>query len=181
MRRTKEGNVFAKPRGVPDAAADRPAASDAARITGGGLVQAIVTSLSPFTYYLFLNDREVPQAEVESLSVSVDAGDGSTPGMVRASLSRYVKDVTGGTNQQYTELFPCTLEIVAQGRRICVSCPNAGSLDGLWINLGLRPDGSGAEVQGAKVLRIVLTEGILDAKLTWMDGQTEDLLAPRAT
>ncbi|MFM9709681.1 hypothetical protein, partial [Streptomyces galilaeus] len=61
--------------------------------------------------------------------------------------------VTGEKTLQRTELFPCTLEIVALGRRISVSCPNADSLEGVWINLGLNPEGAGSDVTGAQALR----------------------------
>jgi hypothetical protein len=68
------------------------------------------------------------------------------------------------------------VEIVALERRITLTCLQVDSLDGLWIRLGLKPDGSSAEVSGAKSLQILLTDEILSAKLTWMDGQTEELL-----
>lgn len=156
----------------------RRAASDVARIEGGGLVQVIVTSLSPMTYYLFLNDQAVSQIDIESLSLDIETPDISGTGspIVRATLSRYVTSVDGQKTAQRTEIFPSTLEIVALGRRISVTCSRADSLDGLWINLGLKPDGSSGDVEGAAALRILLTEGILDAKLTWNDGETEDLL-----
>jgi len=152
------------------------AAHEVAKIQGGGLVQVIVTSLTPMTYYLFLNDQAVSQMDIESLSVSIEAPEGTGNGIVRATLSRYVGTVTGQKTLQRTELFPCTLEIVALGRRISVTCMRPDSLEGCWISLGLAPDGTGSDITGAKALRFLLTEGILDAKLTWEDGQTEDLL-----
>lgn len=155
----------------------RPAAAEVARIQGGGLAQIIVTELHPLTYYLFLNDTFVPQEQIAELSVSIEAPSDTNPdGMVRATLNRVVPNVAGESGRQSQELFPCNLVIVALGRRIALSAPNAGSLDGLWISLGMRADGSGAEVTGAQSMRIVLTESILDAKLTWTDGETEDLL-----
>ncbi len=157
----------------------RPAAADVARIQGGGLVQVIVTDLRPMTFYLFLNDKIVPQMDVESLSISIEAPDAGTAGgaIVRATLSRYAVAVNGERNLQRTELFPSTIEIVAVGRRISLTSMNADSLDNLWISLGLKVDGTSGEVSGAKSVRFLLTEGILDAKLTWMDdGTTEDLL-----
>lgn len=148
-----------------------------ARIAGGGLVSVIVTEVSPFIYYLFLNDRFVPQEEIESLAIQIDVDHNGMGPLISATLTRYVRNVTGESAQQAQSLFPCTIEFLAAGRRICISCPNPDSLDGLWITLGLRPDGTGTEVTGAKALRVVLTDTFLDARLTWMDGKEEDLFS----
>jgi hypothetical protein len=148
-----------------------------ARLQGGGLVQVIVTSLNPTTFFVFLNDKDVPQHDVESLSIAIEAPESdSPPAVARATLSQYVRTVSAERSLQSTELFPCTLEIVALGRRITLTCLHVDSLEGLWISLGLKPDGSSAELSGAKALQILLTEEILTAKLTWMDGQSEELL-----
>ena len=154
----------------------RPAA-DLARIEGGGLVQIIVTSLAPVTYYFFVNDKTVSQMEIESLEINIDvAADGEGDTIVRAGLSRYVKSVTGEQTTQYTNLFPATVEIVAQTRRISISAANADSTDNLFVSLGLRPDGTCEDLQGLKSLHIMVTNVLIDAKLTWEDGVTEDLL-----
>jgi hypothetical protein len=159
-----------------------PAASEVAKILGGGLAQMIVTRTDPLTFSLFLNDRGVPQLDVESLLVelAIPLGNGADGGKARATLSQYVKTVAGERSLQATELFPCTFELIALGRRIVVTCQQVDSLDGAWIGLGLKPDGTAAEVTGVQALRILVTEGILDAKLTWVDGVTEDLLATPA-
>lgn len=171
--------MFGRPPGNNDhGASKRPPAAGVARIQGGGLVQLVVSSLSPMTFFLFLNDQAVPQIDVESLSISIEApGGGDTDAAIaRATLTRYVKTVSSARTEQSEELFPCTVEIVALERRITVACVQVDSLDGLWINLGLKADGSSAEVSGAKSLQILLTGEILTARLTWMDGETEDLL-----
>ncbi len=168
--------MFDRPRNNAPA---QPAASEVARIQGGGLAQVIVTSLDPMTFFVFLNDREIPQAHVESLYVEVSAPptNGHQGGtIVTAVLSHRITAVTGERVMEQTALFPCTLELVALGRRIVVVCTQEGSLEGLWIQLGMKPDGSANEVGGAQALRILLNERFLDAKLTWNDGQTEDLL-----
>ncbi len=155
----------------------RPSGADRAQILGGGLVQIVVSSLSPFTYHVFLNQTAVPQEEIESFSLSIEApGPQGGDQIVRATLARYVRNVAGESTLQHSELFPCTIELVALGRRLQITCTRPDSLDGLWISLGLREDGSSAEVTGAHALRILITEGILDAKLTWEDGEIEDLL-----
>ena len=41
---------------------------------------------------------------------------------------------------------------------------------------GLRPDGTCEDLQGLKSLHIMVTNVLIDAKLTWEDGVTENLL-----
>ncbi len=155
----------------------RPAASEVAKIAGGGLVQVIVTSLSPLTFYLFLNDQAIPQTDVESLSISIETPTETlSPTIVRATLSRYMVNVTGDRVQQRTELFPCTIEVVALGRRLSITCVNPNSVDNLWVSIGLKADGTGSDLSGVQSVRFLLTDGLLDAKLTWTDGTAEDLL-----
>lgn len=171
--------MFGKPQDKrPPAAPQRKAAADVARIQGGGLVQVIVTSLVPMNYYLFLNDQPVSQMDIESLNISIETPEATGTGtpIVRATLTRYVKTVTGERVQQSAELFPCTLEIVALGRRLSLTCTEDDSLEGLWIDLGLNPNGTGNELTGVRSLRFLVSEDFLDAKLTWEDGETEDLL-----
>ena len=168
--------MFGKPKETPPVP-KKHAASDAARIEGGGLVQLIVTDLTPLAFHLFLNDKYIPQFDVESLTISI--GESGTPGdtaSIYATLAFQAANVSGETSVQRIALFPCTFEMVALGRRISITAMNANSFDGLWISLGLKPTGEGSEITGAKSLRILLTDTFLDAKLTWEDGETEDLL-----
>lgn len=152
--------------------------SDVARIQGGGLVQVIVTHLNPIRFFVFVNHEEVPQQEVETFLISVEApaeGSRAAP-RVHASLSRYVTGVSGQREARQFSLFPGTIEVIALGRRLCVTARQADSLEGLWIDLGLRPDGTGHEVSGARALQVLITSEFLDARLTWMDGSSEDIL-----
>lgn len=156
----------------------RPKASDIAEVQGGGLVQLIVSSLQPLTFFLFLNDKDVSELDVESLSISIETPTPSNANTttVRATLARYMQTVNGERTIQRSELFPCNIEIIALNRRIALTALNADSLDGLYINLGLRPDGTSNELSGVSAFRFLMTDGLLDAKLTWEDGETEDLL-----
>jgi hypothetical protein len=155
----------------------RPTAAEMALIQGGGLVQIIVTNLAPLTYFLFLNDTEVSQMDVESLSIFIEAPQGAgDAGTIRATLARYMPSVTGARTLQRTELFPCTLELIALQRRLSITAMHADSFDGLWISLGLKPNGESFELEGLKGLTVLINETILHAKLTWQDGETEDLL-----
>lgn len=156
----------------------RAKASDIAHIQGSGLVQAVVTSVNPLIYYVFLNDQNVPQMEIESLSISVEAPVGNNPNdtIVRATLNRYVKNVTGEIVQQSQELFPSTVEIVALNRRLSITCMNRDSVEGLWVSLGLKTDGTSSDLNGLMSVRFLLSEGFLDGKITWADnGETEDI------
>lgn len=170
--------MFGKPaeNGAASSVPARPLASDVAKIQGKGLVQLIVTDLRPMNFYLFVNDKIIQSMDVESFGVDIQAPvDGGNP-VVRASLSRYSTDINGSRVMQHTEIFPATVEIVALGRRIAISCPVSDSLDGLYISLGLKEDGTDNEVTGLQAIRVLLTDSILDAKLTWNDGESENLL-----
>ena len=169
--------MFGKPIQNNGASPPRTPAADVAKIEGGGLVQVIVTGISPLTFFLFLNDTEVPQIDVDSLSISVEVpNDGVSTPTVRATLYRYVTAVTGGKTQEHSELFPCTIEVIALGRRLAITCMNPNSVEGLWVSLGLRRDGSGSDLTGLQSVRFLLSQELLDAKLTWEDGSSEDLL-----
>lgn len=162
---------------IGQTAAARLAAADQAVIQGGGLVQIIVTNLTPLTYSLFLNDVEVSQMDVESLSIFIESPEGAgDAGTIRATLAHFVPTVTGQKALQRQELFPCTLELVALKRRLSITCMHADSFEGLWISLGLKPNGEGYELEGLRGLTVLINENILDAKLTWQDGGTENLL-----
>jgi hypothetical protein len=129
------------------------------------------------TFYVFLNDQAIEQMDVESLSVDIEAPTATEPnGVLRATLARYVSTVTGERSLQHTELFPCVLEIIALKRRINLCCSDPSSLESTWVDLGLKPNGEAYQLGGLQTFRFLLTEGILDAKVTWEDGQTEDLL-----
>jgi len=167
--------MFDKPAGTGNgkSAPQRRAAADVAKIEGGGLVHVIVTSLSPMTFYLFVNDKAISQMEVDSFEVNIDVGDET---IVRASLTRYVKSVTGEQTTQYTNLFPSTIEVVALGRRILITAENADSVDNLFVSLGLRTDGTTNDLKGLRSLHVMITNVLFDASLTWEDGVTEPLL-----
>ena len=166
-----------KPPQQPPPPTARVTACDAAQILGGGLVQIIVTHAQPLEFYLFLNDKYVPQSDIESFSLSIETpADQNFGGVVRATLALYAHAVGGQRVQQRTELFPSTIEIIALNRRVSVTATNPDSVEGLWISLGLRTDGTGRDLEGVQALRILISEGFLDAKLTWSDGVVEDIL-----
>ena len=154
-----------------------PAAAEVARL-GSSLTQIIVSGPSSADLFVFLNGQPIPTGEVESLSVEIIAPDqNGQNGTVAAVLSRYKTGLTGSRDQTATSLFPGTIELIARGRRIVVTCEQDGSFDGLWLGLGLRADGTSSELTGVQSLRLAAAPGLVDAKLIWSDtGATEDLL-----
>jgi hypothetical protein len=160
-------------------ATNRPAAAGQAAIEGNLTHLLIGDTASVDGWHLFLNAQAIPTGEIESLSIEIiaptDTGDGTLTGI----LSRYVTDADGKRSQRSVSLFPGTVEIIANGRRITVTCQQPGSFDGLWLGLGLRSDGTSAELGGVQSLRILASpeSKLLDARLTWVDnGATEDIL-----
>jgi hypothetical protein len=142
------------------------------------LAHVFVSGGSSVDIAVFLNGVPVPEGEVESMSISVVAPSDTDPrGEITAVLSRYKVGATGSRDQYGVSLFPGTVEIVARGRRLVVTCQEANSFDGLWLGLGLREDGTSSELSGVQSLRLAVSPGLLDAKLVWSeDGTTEDLL-----
>lgn len=161
-------------------ATNRPAAAGQAAIEGNLTHLLIGDTASVDGWHLFLNGQEVPTGEIESVSIEIvaptDTGDGTLTGL----LSRYVTDTTGQRSQKSVSLFPGTVDVIANGRRITVTCQEPGSFDGLWLGLGLRSDGTSVELSGVQSLRVLASpeSKLLDARLTWVDnGATEEILA----
>ena len=155
----------------------RAAAADLAKILGGGLVQLIVTETQPIGFSLFLNQTAVSEIDVDSISIDVVAPDDPSDAIVvRATLSEYVTTVSGERVVQNRELFPCTIEVIALDRRLAVTCTRHDSTDGLWVSVGLRANGESADLTGLREFRFLLSHDMLDAKVTWVDGESENLL-----
>lgn len=159
------------------APSNRPLASDVARIEGT-LTQIIVSGGASIDIAVFVNGEPYPAGDIESITVEIVAPSQTNPqGAVTAVLSRYQTGPTGGRETRTVALFPGTVELIARGRRLVVTCAQPGSFDGLWLGLGLRADGTSAELSGVESLRLAVAPGLLDARLVWSeDGTTEDLL-----
>jgi hypothetical protein len=154
----------------------RPSAVDRARILGGGLVQVVVSRLSPLTWHGFLNDKPLDPSRVRGLYIGVEAPTTDQPdGLVTAVLTHAVPAVDGSETIQQRALFPCVIEIVAAGRRLVVAASQADAIGSVWVELGLKPDGSGHAVSGLQALRVVLEDEVFEASLTWTDGAVESL------
>jgi len=169
--------MFGIANGTPPPAANRPPASEVARVEGS-LTHVIVSGPASDGLHVFLNGQPVPMGEVESLTLEIIAPDPEgRSGSVSAVLSRYQTEPDGTRGQKAVPLFPGTVEVMARGRRLVVTCLQENSFDGLWLGLGLRADGTSSELSGVGSLRLAAAPGLLDAKLVWSeDGVTEDLL-----
>jgi hypothetical protein len=158
---------------------NRPSAIGVARIDTN-LTHVLLSPDTVEGLAVFFNSRPIPTGSLESVGIEIVAPTDANPqGALTAILSRYAGETgsTGNRPQTSQPLFPGTVEIVARGRRIVVSCREAGSFDGLWLGLGLREDGTSTELTGVRSLRIVVTPTIVDARLVWdEDGSEEDLL-----
>ena len=169
--------MFGSNNGTPAAPTNRPTAESVARLESA-LTQVIVSSRSSDGLHVFQNGLPIQTGDVESLSIEIIAPDANGQnGSVAAVLSRYQTGPTGTREQRGMSLFPGTVEVVAYGRRLVVTCMEDGSFDGLWLGLGLRADGTSSELTGVQSLRLAVAPNLIDAKLTWSeDGATEDLL-----
>lgn len=169
--------MFGLANGTPPPAANRPPASEVARIEGQ-LTHVIVSGPSSDGLHVFINGQPIPTGEVESLTLEIIAPDaGGQNGSVSAVLSRYVTGADGVRGQKAQSLFPGTVEVTARGRRLVVTCGQEDSFDSLWLGLGLRADGTSSELSGVGSLRLAAAPRLLDAKLMWSeDGTLEDLL-----
>jgi hypothetical protein len=160
-------------------ATNRPTAASQAAIEGNLTHLLISDSSSVDGWHLFINAQQIPTGEIESLSIEIVAPDDASQGTLTGLLSRYVTDANGARTQRSVSLFPGTVEVIANGKRITVTCQEPGSFDGLWLGLGLRSDGTSAELGGVQSLRILASpeSKLLDARLTWVDnGAVEEIL-----
>ena len=169
--------MFGSKNGAAAGGSGRPAAAEVARIEGN-LTHVLYHGSGADALQVFVNGQPVPTGEIESLSIEIAIPDeGNSAGVVHAILSRYQAGADGQRQERGTALFPGTVEIIARGRRIVVTCQEPGSFEGLWLGLGLRADGTSSELTGVQSLRVVAAPGLLDGKLVWSeDGTTEDLL-----
>ena len=115
----------------------RPAAADVARIEGTLTHILVGDEAAADGINVFVNAKPIPVGEIESLSIEIVAPSDNAPdGTLTALLSRYVDSGTGQRQQATVALFPGTVEVIARGRRLTVTCQQAGSFDGLWLGLG---------------------------------------------
>ncbi|MGC4044100.1 MAG: hypothetical protein QM758_09905 [Armatimonas sp.] len=144
---------------------NRPAAAELARIANH-LTQVIVTGDAIDDLNVFFDGKLILPGQVESLALNIDA----EKSQITAQLSWKENDA-----HKNASLFPGTVDIVAKQRRLLVTSSVDGSLDGLWLSLGLAEDGTSTELTGVQSLRVLLTPGLIDTKLHWSDGKEEEI------
>jgi hypothetical protein len=141
------------------------------------LTHAFVSGAGPDGIAVFVNGQPLLTGQIESLSVEIIAPDDTSDGRLTGILSRYESGTDTVRTTRSISLFPGTVEVIAKGRRIAVTCAEEGSFDGLVLRLGMDESGVGLEAQGVKSLRLLASPGLLDARLVWIeDGREEDLL-----
>jgi hypothetical protein len=155
-------------------------AADWSAIDGGGLVQLIITTFNPFVFHLFINGREIPQPTVDSLYVTVGLPDNPTdPPSQVATLTTLITDLAGQKTKQSQSVFPGTLEVVAGGKRVTLSCPDPDDPLEMYVRLGLRPDGTNNAIEsGLHSIQVFLNPGLgmMQFNLKWSDGLEETLI-----
>jgi hypothetical protein len=153
---------------------NRPAAAEVAKIDTH-ITHVIVSSASADGLNVFLDGKAVLQGTIESLSVEIVAPTDTSPsGTIAAVLARFETTSDGQKRQVGTNLFPGTVEVIADGKRVTVSCAETGSFEGLYLGLGMRADGTSDGLTGVQSLRVAVAPGgLISAKLLWSDGLEE--------
>lgn len=156
----------------------RPRAADVSRIEG--TFTQIIVGNDPTDPRVFINGEPVAPGDFDSVTVEIVAPSEANPGTISGIISSYRPSGSdpGGSRQAHTTgLFPGTVDVVAGGRRVVITCSQLNSFDGLWLGVGKRLDGTITEVDGVQALRLAVTATLVDASLTWSDtGATESLL-----
>jgi hypothetical protein len=171
--------MFGNRNGSAPPVSKRPAAAGVARMDAH-LTHIIASPDAADGIQVFTDGRPLDPGALESLGINIIAPTDAAPaGTLTGVLSRYSGEGAGDCRPQTaSSLFPGTVEIIARGRRIVVTCVEDGSFDGLWVGLGLREDGTSTELSGVGSLRIVVTPSLLDARLTWSEDGIEEELFP---
>ena len=153
----------------------RPKVCDVAKIEGN--LTQVIAGEDPSDTSVFLNGRLLKSGDLESLTVEIVAPDEKNgQGTITALLSSYQAAADGARAARANSLFPGTVDVIAGGRRVVVTCMQAGSFDGLWLGVGTKADGSLVELEGVETFRLAITPGFIDARVTWCDNNvTEDI------
>lgn len=150
-------------------------AADVARINSQ-LTQVFVTGNALPEISVFQNGVALPEGTLESLTIDINVPDQTAPDGVASALLSLSKSPSQVQMGLTSSLFPGTVEIIAYGRRLVVSGTKEGVLDGLWLALGMRADGTASELTGVRKLSVCVSPGILGATLIWGDtGTAEDI------
>jgi hypothetical protein len=162
----------------PNSQPGRPKAADVARIDG--TFTQVILGDDPTDAHVFINGRPLAAGDLDSLTVEIVAPGDGNPGTISGILSSYQAGGQGSEGSRPTQtmsLFPGTVDVVSGGRRVVVTCRQLNSVDGVWLGVGTRLDGTVTEVTGVQAFRVAVTPTFIDATLTWGDtGAAEPVL-----
>jgi hypothetical protein len=163
---------------TPPPSSGRPQTSEVAKIVGN-LTYIIVTDEATDGLNVFYNGQPVLTGQLENVGIEIIAPSDSGQGTLTGVLTRYEGGADGARATKSAPLFPGTVEFIAKGRRISITCPVAGSFDGLGLYFGTTDEngninGGGLSAQGVQSFRLVVTPGIVDGKLVWSEDSRED-------
>lgn len=154
---------------------DRPQAGDVARITNS-VTHVFVDGQSADSINVYYNGQQLMTGLLESISVEIIAPDDKSEGTLTAILSYYEAGADGSKTNKSLSLFPGTLELLADGKRLTVAGVAEGSFDGLILRFGTENDGVGLEANGVKSLRLLITPELRDVRLVWVEDNREDVI-----
>ena len=155
--------------------AARASASEVAQISGN-MTHVFVPTDTGESLAVFHNGTALPVGSLESLSVNITAPSDTDSGTLTGVLVHYETGADGTRKTASLPLFPGTVEVIAHGRRVAVTCLEAGSFDGLFVRLGTDDNGIGLQVDGASALRLTVSPLLTDARLIWAEDGREDIL-----
>ena len=158
--------------------ANRPQAAEVARITGHLTHVFVAQGGGPDAVAVFYDGQVIPTGALDSLSVQIVAPDDKQDGTLTGILSRYDSGPQSGTPVKTLRLFPGTVDFICKGCRVSVTCAEEGSFDGLFLRFGTDDNGVGLQADGVLSLNIVVSPGLLDARLVWAEDNREDIVFP---
>ena len=168
--------MFGSSNGAQPSPAQFSTAADAALICGK-YVQVFVQGPSTVDLIVFVNGVAVSTGLLESISVDIETPSKVRPTGLATGILALKQSGAADAAQSTIPLFPGTVEIISHRRRITITGSQDGSLDGLWLGLGLRPDGTSNELSGVHSLKIIVSPGIAGAQIVWSDtGVSEEIL-----
>lgn len=168
----------------------RPLVADVAQIASNH-AYILVGSERSDGIIVYINGDIIPNGSLESLSVNIAIPDQTNgQGTVTAILSYYEQaapqtgnddNAGGGTARgvRSVALFPGSVEILAQSKRISVTAQQENSFEGLWLGVGMNADGTSNEVHGVRSLRVLVTPDLTDAQLVWDEDGVTEAIFPR--
>jgi hypothetical protein len=159
----------------PPGNSTRPQAGDAARISGN-LTHVFVNGQSSDGLMIYFNGQPLMTGQLDSLSVEIVAPGERDNGTLTAILSYYETGANGTRTNKSFSLFPGTVELIADGKRLSITCAEEGVFDGLFLRFGTDNNGVGMEANGVQSLRLLITPELRDVRLVWIEDGREDIL-----